>query len=122
MSVRSDDHYTVGVPGKTRQKPRRRPTISLSLRFPPDLRARVRRYARAHGLEEATAIRALCADRLREIELSEDLVAAERWQLEQAIASWTRLERGKLELASPAEVRRLFAEALHGGRRKPAGA
>lgn len=84
----------------------------MSLRLPADLRARVRVYAQAHGLEEATAIRSLCADRLRELELTEDLLAAERWQLEQASATWKKLERGELELLSPAQARRALAEAF----------
>ena len=83
----------------------------MSLRFPPQLRARVKRYARSRGLEEATAIRALCAERLRELDLTEDLHLAEQWQLQQARESWDRLLRGELETVEPTEVRRLFAQA-----------
>lgn len=83
----------------------------MSLRFPADLRARVKRYARSRGLEEATAVRALCAERLRELDLTEDLRVAEQWQLGQAVESWDRMLRGELETVEPTEVRRLFAAA-----------
>ena len=90
---------------------RRPASVPLSLRFPPELRSRVKRYAASRGLEEATAIRALCAERLRELELTDDLGLAERWQLARATESWDKLERGELELISSADVRRIFLEA-----------
>ena len=86
----------------------------MSLRFPTDLRARVKRYARTRGLEEATAVRTLCADRLRDLELREELQLAEHWQLEDALATWDRLDRGELKTHDVSEVRKVFAE----GRRK----
>ena len=89
----------------------RRASVPLSLRFPPDLRARVKRYAHSRGLEEATAIRVLCAERLRELELTEDLVAADRWQFEQAMKSWERLDDGRLDRVSPDEIRGIFNSA-----------
>lgn len=86
-------------------------SLPISLRFPPALRKRVKKYAAAHGLEEATAIRALCTERLRELELTDDLVLAEVWQMARATESWDRLEHGELKLVSSADVRRILAEA-----------
>lgn len=89
----------------------------MSLRFPADLRARVKRYAASRGLEEATAVRALCADRLEEVELGEEVLAAERWQLSMALQSWDQLEVGKLDTVLPSEVRGLFADARRAARK-----
>jgi hypothetical protein len=71
----------------------------------------VKKYAALHGLEEATAIRALCTERLRELELTEDLAVAERWQMARATESWDKLERGELKVVSSAEVRRILVKA-----------
>ena len=90
---------------------RRPASVPLSLRFPLQLRTRVKKYAASRGLEEATAIRALCAERLRELELTEDLAVAERWQLARANESWDELERGELKLFSSADVRRILLTA-----------
>ena len=83
----------------------------MSLRFPSELRKRVKRYAQSRGLEEATAVRTLCADRLNELEVREDLESAERWQLEQALADMDRLERGELRTVGLDEVRTAFTVA-----------
>lgn len=83
----------------------------MSLRFPAALRARVRRYAKSRGLEEATAVRALCADRLRDIDLKEELELAERWQLQEALREWDRLDRGEVKLHEFSDIERLFADA-----------
>ena len=83
----------------------------MSLRFPAELRARVKRYAYSRGLEEATAVRALCAERLNELDLTQDLQVAHQWQLDQAVKSWDRLEDGELELSTPNDVRRVFDDA-----------
>src|SRR4051812_28668245 len=90
---------------------RRSSSVPVSLRLPAELRARVKKYAASRGLEEATAIRALCAERLRELELTEDIVAAERWQMERALESWDKLERGKVKLHSSVDVRRILLAA-----------
>lgn len=89
----------------------------MSLRFPAELRARVKRYAATRGLEEATAVRALCAERLREVELGDDLMAAERWQLSSALESWDRLERGELEIVPRGDIRRMFSAARAAARK-----
>ncbi len=103
------DITTINIMSK--RSGRRPVSVPLSLRFPPELRSRVKKYAASHGLEEATAIRALCTERLRELELTDDLALAERWQRARATESWDQLERGELKLASAAEVRRILVEA-----------
>jgi hypothetical protein len=96
---------------RKRSPGRRKTGVPMSLRLPAALRQRVRRFAKARGLEEATAVRTLCAERLNELDLTEDLMVAERWQLDRALESWDKLERGELELVEPDEIRRVFAEA-----------
>jgi hypothetical protein len=83
----------------------------MSLRFPPDLRKRVQKYATSRGLEEATAVRTLCADRLRELDLVDDIRAAEAWQLEQATENLDQLRRRELTLHEPEVAHRLLAAA-----------
>jgi hypothetical protein len=83
----------------------------MSLRFPPALRARVQRFAVERGLEEATAVRTLCAERLQEIDLTSDLLLAERWQLQQARQAWDEWERGELETVELDALKTVFAEA-----------
>lgn len=92
----------------------------MSLRFPVDLRARVKRYAASRGLEEATAVRALCAERLQEVEFGEEVLAAERWQMSMALESWDQLEMGKLDTVPPSDIRGLFADARKAARKKGA--
>ena len=83
----------------------------MSLRLPLALRERVRRFAAARGLEEATAVRTLCAERLQELELSQDLLIAERWQFARALETWEQWERGALKPTDPGVVRDIFAGA-----------
>ena len=89
----------------------------MNLRFPSALRRRVKKYARAHGLEEATAVRVLCAERLRDVELHEEREAAERWQFQQALADMDQLDRGEMKTVEFDELRKVFAEARKGQRR-----
>ncbi len=103
------DITTIGTMSK--RSTRRPSSVPLSLRFPPELRVRVKKYAASHGLEEATAIRALCTERLRELELTDDLILAERWQMARATESWDKLERGELKLVSSTDLRRILVEA-----------
>lgn len=99
---------------KTTGKPatRRPASVPISLRFSPELRERVRRYASERHLQEATAIRALCAERLNEIELATELAGAEEWQLQQATRTWDRFRAGKGRTAPPEELDRIFDKAL----------
>lgn len=92
--------------------------VPVSLRLPPGLRQRVRRFAAARDLQEATAIRTLCAERLDEIELERELRAAEAWQLRQATATWDEFRAGKGRVVPRAAVDRVFAEARARRRRR----
>lgn len=88
----------MGKPRSLRPKADGAVTGPMSIRFPADLRRRVRRFARRRGLEEATAIRMMVAERLNEMELDEDLTKAEEWQRAQVYETLDRLERGEVEL------------------------
>ena len=108
LVMRSGYHYNQLMSKHAANRPS---SVPISLRFSPALRKRVKKYAAARGLEEATAIRALCTERLREFELTDDLALAEVWQMARATESWDKLERGELKLVSSADVRRVLAEA-----------
>ncbi len=85
--------------------------VPMSLRFPPALRDRVRRFAAQKGLEEATAVRMLCTERLDELAMHEELKLAEKWQLEQALHSWQLLQKGALALAPDDALSKVFSAA-----------
>ncbi len=86
-------------------------SVPVSLRLPAGLRQRVRRFAAARDLPEATAIRTLCAERLDEIEMEGELRAAEAWQLRQAVATWDEFRAGRGRVVPRAAIDRVFAEA-----------
>ena len=94
-----------------RPKAGRQAAAPFSLRVPPPLRQRIRRYAKARQLEEATAARVLMAERLNEVEAADELARADAWQLAQAQEAWRKLRRGELELASADGLARIFREA-----------
>ncbi|MDP9266279.1 MAG: hypothetical protein M3O91_09225 [Chloroflexota bacterium] len=83
----------------------------MNLRFPPDLRERIQRFAVERGLQEATAVRMICAEHLNEVDLADDLARAERWQLAMANETWDRYERGELETVSAESIEEVFKEA-----------
>lgn len=60
----------------------------VSVVLPDDLRREVEREAVKRGLGVSTAVRALVAERLRELAEEAELTRAERWQRAQAWASW----------------------------------
>jgi len=91
--------------------------MPMSVRLPRDLRQRVRRFARARGLEEATAIRMVLAEHLNEIELDEDLTKAEEWQRAQVYEALDRLDRGEEKIVPMERVYRTLAEGLERARR-----
>src|SRR6185503_19279017 len=64
-------------------------------RMPPDLRARLRRFAKERNLAEAEALRLVVSEHLAEVENERELAAAERWQFKQAYATWQRSMRGE---------------------------
>src|SRR2546430_17521943 len=83
-----------------RRTGRRSAGVPMSLRFPLELRAQVKRFAKRKGLEEATAVRLLCAERLEELALQDEDRLTEDWQDEQAIRGWEELPRGESRNAS----------------------
>lgn len=83
----------------------------MSLRFPADLRAQVKRFAKRKGLEEATAVRLLCTERLEEIALEADQRVAEDWQDKEATRVWERLLRGETAIARDDALEKVFARA-----------
>lgn len=95
----------------TRRKGGRAAAAPFSLRVPPPLRERIRRYAKARQLEEATAARVLMAERLNEVDAAQELTRADAWQLAQAQEAWRELRSGRLELAPPDGLARIFREA-----------
>ena len=101
-----------------------RPSVAtpMSIRFPSGLRRRIRRFARGRGLEEATAIRMMVAERLNEIELNEDLSKAEEWQRAQVYETLERLERGEVELVSMDRIYETLARGLERARKSQTSA
>ena len=71
----------------------------------------MKRFAKRKGLEEATAVRLLCAERLEELALERDDRLTEDWQDEQAIRLWEKLLRGQTKIAPDDALERVFAEA-----------
>jgi hypothetical protein len=66
----------------------------LSVVLPEPLRERLEREARRRGLPLSTAVRALVAERVREIDEAAELTAAEQWQRAQAWSEWERVRSG----------------------------
>lgn len=103
------DRKRTGTAART--KADRQLAAPFSLRLPPPLRQRIRQYAKARQLEEATAARVLMAERLSEVEAADELARADAWQLAQAQEAWRALLRGDLELAPTDGLSRIFREA-----------
>lgn len=95
----------------SRRKEGRAAAAPFSLRVPPPLRERIRRYAKDRQLEEATAARVLMAERLNEVDAAQELARADAWQLAQAQEAWRELREGRLSLAPPDGLARIFREA-----------
>lgn len=100
---------------------RRKPattTSSVHFRMPAGLKSRLRRFAEERSLGEAEALRLAVSERLNQIDDERDLAEAERWQFEQAWATWRRIQNGTEKLLTPEEMHRTFDRAL--GRKRPA--
>lgn len=95
-----------------RQRPKAASTASIHFRMPTKLRARLRRFAEERSLGEAAALRLAVSERLEQIDDERELAAAERWQFEQAWATWQRIKSGEEKLVEPEEIHRLFDRAL----------
>lgn len=70
------------------------PRSPLSVDLPAALRARLSREARRRKLKLATTARALMDERIAEIEDRALESRAERWQMEQAWATWDKIQAG----------------------------
>ena len=83
----------------------------MTLRFPVQLRAQVKRFAKRKGLQEAAAVRLLCAERLEELALEDEARLTEDWQDDEAIRVWEKLLRGETRIAPDDALKKVFAEA-----------
>lgn len=84
----------------------------INFRMPPDLRARLRRFAKERHLAEAEALRLVVSEHLDEVENERELVAAEKWQFKQAYATWQRHLRGEGRLVPWEDIQQIFVDAL----------
>ncbi|HZA13506.1 MAG TPA: hypothetical protein VE618_03380 [Myxococcaceae bacterium] len=76
----------------------------MSVLLPADLRARLERQARKRALKLSTTIKVLIDERLREIDMDEDLARAEEWQRAQVWATWERIQSGSVADSSWEEI------------------
>lgn len=87
-------------------------TSPISFRMPVELRTRLRRFAQARSLGEAEALRLALSEHLNELDDRHELADAERWQLEQVLATLERVRRGEERVVSREEIELLFREAV----------
>jgi len=107
-----------GTTAKTRtRKAATIPTSPINFRMPQPLRLRLRRFADQRNLAEAEALRMVVSEHLDEVETERELAQAERWQFEQAYATWDRFRRGEGRAVPRKRIQRIFADAL--ARREP---
>lgn len=104
----------------TRSRSTTSPTTSVHFRMPPGLRSRLKRFAEERSLGEAEALRLAVSERLNQIDDERELADAERWQFEQAYATFQRYLAGKEKLVSREQIDRTFERALAGARRSRA--
>lgn len=95
------------------------PASPINFRMPPDLRARLRRFAKERHLAEAEALRLVVSEHLEQVENERELAAAERWQFKQAYATWERYLRGEEGVAPWEEIEKIFADARAGRLSRP---
>jgi hypothetical protein len=103
------------VMGKGMRKARAKtaaPVSPINFRIPKPLRTRVRKYADARHIGEAQALRVLVSEHLDEVESAAELAVAERWQYEQAYATWDAFLRGDNRAIPREEIQRIFARGL----------
>src|SRR5437773_1565991 len=94
---------------KRRAKTRR--DLPISVPFPPSLRRRAARFAKANNIALATAIRLLVTERLDDIADSEQLSRAEQWQQAQAWATWEGVRSGAVRSVPRDRIAQVFADA-----------
>jgi len=76
----------------------------LSIVLPRALRERLEREARKRGLPLSTAVRALVAERVTEIDEGAELTAADQWQRAQAWRDWEKVRAGTMDEVEPEEL------------------
>ena len=86
--------------------------VPLSVVLPKALRERLSREARKRGLPLSTAVRMLVAERVRELDESAELSAADQWQRAQAWSEWERLRSGDAPEVPATDLARDFDRAL----------
>jgi len=87
-------------------------TSPINFRMPQALRLRLRRFAESRHLGEAEALRAVVSEHLDEIEREREFTDAERWQFQQAYATWDRFRKGEGRTVPRAEIDQIFTDAL----------
>lgn len=87
-------------------------TSPINFRMPRALRLRLRRFAESRHLAEAEALRAVVSEHLEEVERERELAEAERWQFQQAYATWDRFRRGEGRTVPREQVQQIFTDAL----------
>ncbi|MGH2377229.1 MAG: hypothetical protein ACRDGT_02000 [Candidatus Limnocylindria bacterium] len=87
----------------------------INFRMPRPLRLRLHKFASARHLSEAEALRVVVSERLDDLETTAELAAAERWQYEQAYATWDRFRRGQGRTVPREQIQEIFARALKQG-------
>ncbi len=97
---------------KSRARKATIPTSPINFRMPGALRQRLRRFAEARHLAEAEALRTVVSEHLDEVENTRELAEAERWQFQQAYATWDRFRRGEGRTAPRGQIERIFTSAL----------
>lgn len=100
-----------------RRTPKTGTTASIHFRMPAGLRSRLRRFAEERNLGEAEALRLAVSERLNQLDYEHEHAAAERWQFEQAYATWQEDRRaGGRDRVGWEEIERTFVKALTGKR------
>lgn len=95
------------------------PASPINFRMPPELRARLRRFAKERHLAEAEALRLVVSEHLDQVDNERELAAAERWQFKQAYATWQRYLRGEERVVPREEIEKIFADARAGRLGRP---
>ena len=84
----------------------------INFRMPRALRLRLRRFAESRHLAEAAALRAVVSEHLEEVESEREFAEAERWQFQQAYATWDSFRRGEGRTVPRERIQEIFTDAL----------
>lgn len=106
---------TARVRTKNAKAPARSP---LSVTLTPDLRRRLSGEAKKRKLKVATTARVLLDERINEIEDEAQLQRAEKWQIEQAWATWDKIQAGDRRWVTVKQLEEVGRRALEKARRK----